>query len=186
MNRRSVIAGLAGAAAAPFVARGQNLAKIARVGMLIPSAPDAPVTREQFTGIRQALAELGYIEGQNIEFEARGGDGTAETLSARASELVGVKCDVIIAIATPAAVAAKKATTTIPIVVGSVGDPIADGLVKSLSHPGGNITGTTFLGPELISKRFGLLKELLPTASDVAVLWNQKGLPEETTAGMVN
>ena len=186
MNRRSVIAGLAGAAAAPFVARGQNLAKIARVGMLIPSAPDAPVTREQFTGIRQALAELGYIEGQNIEFEARGGDGTAETLSARASELVGVKCDVIIAIATPAAVAAKKATTTIPIVVGSVGDPIADGLVKSLSHPGGNITGTTFLGPELISKRFGLLKELLPTASDVAVLWNQKGLPEQTTAGMVN
>jgi putative ABC transport system substrate-binding protein len=85
---------------------------------------------------------------------------------------------------TPAGRAAQRATTTIPIVVGSMGDPVGDGLVVSLSHPGGNITGTTFLGPELVAKRFTLLKELLPAASRVAVLWDPSAFSEQTTADM--
>jgi putative tryptophan/tyrosine transport system substrate-binding protein len=96
-----------------------------------------------------------------------------------------LKVDIIVAVATPAARAAQRATATIPIVVGSVGDPVLDGLVASLSRPGGNITGTTFLGPELVSKQLALLKELLPSASRVAVLWNPRAFSEQTTAGMV-
>src|SRR5271166_2617553 len=186
MRRRDFITLIGGAvAAAPRVVRAQAQ-KVTRVGMLIPSAPDASATQENFNVVRQGLAELGYVEGQNILFERRGGNGTPERLAAMAAELVDLKVDIIIAIATPAARAAQQATTTIPIVVGSVGDPIRDGLVASLSHPGGNITGTTFLGPELVPKRFALLKEMLPAASRVAVLWNSRAFSERTTADMVD
>jgi putative ABC transport system substrate-binding protein len=153
---------------------------------LIPSALDAPATIENLGAIRQGLAELGYNDGQNIVIEQRGGNGTAEWLAAMAAELVGLKVDIIVAVATPAARAAQQATTTIPIVVGSVGDPVLDGFVASLSHPGGNITGTTFLGPELVPKRFALLKELMPNLSRVAVIWNKKAFGERTTADMVD
>jgi len=159
--------------------------KVTRVGMLIPSAPDAPATRENLGAVRQGLADLGYLEGKNILFEERGGDGTPERLAAMAAELVAMKVDLIIAISTPAARAAQRATTTIPIVVGSVGDPVQDGFVASLSRPGGNITGTTFLGPELVPKRFALLREMLPDASRIAVLWNAKAFSERTMAAMV-
>ena len=178
---------LAGGAlfAAPRLGKAEAQ-KVTRVGMLIPSALDAPATHENFGVIRQALADLGYVEGQNIVFEQRGGNGTPERLRAMAAELVELKVDLIVAIATPAARAAQQATTTIPIVVGSVGDPVMDGLVASLSHPGGNITGTTFLGPELVPKRFALLKEMLPDASRIAVLWNARAFGERTTAVMVD
>ena len=186
MQRREFITLVGGAAAAlPFAARAQQAPKMARIGMLIPSGIDAPVTREVFGVVRQGLADLGYVEGRDIIFEQRGGDGTSEGLAASASELVSLKVDVIVAIATPAARAAQRSTATIPIVVGSVGDPVQDGLVASLSRPGGNITGTTFLGPELVSKQLALLKELLPAASRVAVLWNPRAFSEQTTAGMV-
>jgi putative ABC transport system substrate-binding protein len=155
MNRRELIAAFGGAAATlivsgPRVAGAQQPPKVARIGLLIPSRLENPSTRENFDAIRQGLADLGYAEGQNIVFELRGGNGTPERLAELASELVSLKVDVIVAIATPAARAAQRATTGIPIVVGSVGDPVQDGFVASLSHPGGNITGTTFLGPELV------------------------------------
>jgi putative ABC transport system substrate-binding protein len=102
-----------------------------------------------------------------------------------ASELVSLKVDVIIAFATPAGRAAQHATSTIPIVVGSMGDPVQDGLVASLSHPGGNLTGTAFLGPELVPKRLALLKELMPAMSEVAVLWHPGAFSEQTTSGMM-
>jgi putative ABC transport system substrate-binding protein len=186
VQRREFITLIGGAATAwPLAARAQQAPKIARIGMLIPSGPDAPVTREVFGVVRQGLADLGYVEGRDVIFEQRGGDGTSERLAALAAELVSLKVDIIVAIATPAARAAQRATATIPIVVGSVGDPVQDGLVMSLSRPGGNITGTTFLGPELVSKQLALLKELLPAASRVAVLWNPRAFGEQTTAGMV-
>jgi putative ABC transport system substrate-binding protein len=172
-------------AVAPLQLRAQAQ-KITKVGLLTPSAPDAPVTHENDAIIRQALAELGYVEGRNIAFELRGGDGTGEGLPARANELVALKVDIIIAIATPAARAAQQATKTIPIVAGSMGDPMQDGFVASLSRPGGNITGTTFLGPELVPKRFALLKELIPAITRVAVIWNSKAFGEKTTADMVD
>jgi putative tryptophan/tyrosine transport system substrate-binding protein len=186
MRRREFIAALGSAAAWPMRARAQQTPKIARVGLLIPSRLDAPVTRENFGAVRQGLADLGYVEGRNITFEQRGGDGTNEGLDAPATDLVRLNVDVIIAIATPAARAAQHATATIPIVVGSVGDPVLDGLAASLAHPGGNITGTTFLGPELVSKRLGLLTQLLPAASRIAVLWNPVAFSEQTTSEMVH
>jgi putative ABC transport system substrate-binding protein len=185
MRRRDFMAASAAALMSPCIVRARS-AKVTRIGLLIPSAPDAPATLENFGVISQALADLGYVEGQNIAFERRGGNGTAERLAALAAELVALKVDVIIAIATPAARAAQQATSTIPIVVGSVGDPVQDGLVASLAHPGGNITGTTFLGPELVPKRFALLKELLPKAAKIAVLWNPRSFGERTTAVMVD
>lgn len=115
----------------------------------------------------------------------RGTDGTIDQLPAVASELVGLKVDVIVALATPAGRAAQHATSTIPIVVGSMGDPVQDGLVASLSRPGGNITGTTFLGPELVPKRLALLKELMPALSEVAVLWHPGAFSEQTTSAMM-
>jgi len=122
---------------------------------------------------------------RNITFERRGGNGTAERLAALAAELVALKVDLIVAIATPAARAAQQATSTIPIVADSVGDAVQDGFAASLAHPGGNITGARFLGPELVPKRFALLKELLPKAINVAVLWNPQAFDARTTAGMV-
>jgi putative ABC transport system substrate-binding protein len=186
MKRREFLTLAGGAALAwPLAASAQPTPKMARIGMLIPAGIDAPATHEVFGVVRQGLADLGYVEGRDVVFELRGGDGTSERLAALASELVDLKVDIIVAIATPAARAAQRATATIPIVVGSVGDPVQDGLVASLSRPGGNITGTTFLGPELVAKQLALLKELLPAASRVAVIWNPRAFSEATTAGMV-
>jgi putative ABC transport system substrate-binding protein len=166
MKRRDFIMVVCGALAAwPLTARGQQASKVARIGMLIPAASDSPVAREVFGLVRQGLADFGYVEGRDFVVEQRGGDGTSERLAALAFELVSLRVDIIVAIATPAARAAQRATATIPIVVGSVGDPVQDGLVTSLSHPGGNITGTTFLGPELVAKQLALLKELIPWLS---------------------
>ena len=186
MRRRNFLGLIASAAVWPLRAGAALAAKIPRIGLLIAAGVESPVARENFAEVRKALVALGYVEGQNIVFEQRGGDGRAERLAAVATELVDMKVDVIVAIATPAARAAQRATAAIPIVVGSVGDPVQDGLVASLAHPGGNITGTTFLGPELVPKRFALLKELIPAVSRVAVLWNPGAFGERTTTDMVN
>ena len=185
MRRRKFLSVLAGMAAWPLVARAQQNSKIPRIGLLLSGSPQTPEVRANFDSIRQGFAELGYVEGQNIVFVARGTDGTIDQLPAMASELVSLKVDVIIALATPAGRAAQHATSTIPIVVGSMGDPVQDGLVASLSRPGGNITGTTFLGPELVPKRLALLKELLPAVTEIAVLWHPGAFSEQTTSGMM-
>ena len=122
---------------------------------------------------RQGLRALGYVDGQNVAIEYRSADGRAERFSDLAGELVRLKVDVIVTRGTPAALAAKQATGTIPIVMASSGDPAAEGIVASLARPGGNITGLHMMGPpSLGSRRLQLLKELVPGVSRVALLWN--------------
>ena len=187
MKRREFITLLGGTAATwPLTARAQQPVKIARIGYLITAGLESPEARVFLEVMRQRLTELGYVEGQNIISELRGGDSKIERLPGLAAELVGLKVDVIVAGATPGGHAARQATTTIPIVVNAMGDPVRDGLVASLARPGGNITGTTFLGPELVPKRFALLKELLPTVSRVTALSHPGAFTEQTTEDMQN
>jgi putative tryptophan/tyrosine transport system substrate-binding protein len=178
--RREFFAGLGGAAAWPLAAGAQQPQKMSRIGILTFGSASRPA----LNAIHQQLAELGYIEGQNLIVEERGGV-IVDGLPAAAADLVGLKVDVIIALSTLAGRAAQQATTTIPIVVGSMGDPVQDGLVTSLAHPGGNITGTSFLGPELVPKRLELLKELIPSISRVAVLLHPGAFSEQTTTSML-
>jgi putative ABC transport system substrate-binding protein len=128
-----------------------------------------------------ALRELGWIEGKNIVFEYRHANNDLDRLPALAAELVELKVDVIVTRGTAAPLAAKKATSTIPIVMAAAGDPVGTGIVTSLARPGGNITGLTMQNPELSGKRLELLKEVSPTISRVAVLWNSAN-PDPTRA----
>ena len=121
---------------------------------------------------KQGLKELGYVDGKNIAIEYRYAEGKADRLPALAAELVGLKVDVILATAIPSVLAVKKVSATIPIVLVGVSDPVASGIVASLSRPGGNITGLTLLAPELSGKRLELLKEAVPNVTRVAFLWN--------------
>jgi putative ABC transport system substrate-binding protein len=120
----------------------------------------------------RGLRELGWVEGQNIAVEYRWAEGRLERLPELAAELVGLKVDAMLVGGTQAALAAKQATTTIPIVLAGIGDPVGTGLVASLARPGGNITGLSFLASELSAKQLELLKEAVPKVSRVAVLWN--------------
>jgi putative ABC transport system substrate-binding protein len=165
---------------APLAAQAQQPAKVPRIGFLITGSPESPEARFSFDPFRQGLRERGYVEGRNILIEYRGAEGRIERLPGLAAELVGLKVDLIVAVATPAARAARQATTTIPIVALAMGDPVGDGLVASLARPGGNLTGTTFLGPKLVPKHLELLKEALPRISLVAVLWHPGAFAEST------
>jgi ABC-type uncharacterized transport system substrate-binding protein len=184
MRRREFITLIGGAVAAwPLAARAQPPAKVARIGYLITGGlTGTPINVEPF---RQGMRELGYSEGADFIIELRAAGGRIERLPSLASELVALKVDVIVAVATPAGRAAQQATTTIPIVVSTMGDPVGDGLVASLAQPGGNLTGTSFLGPQLVSKRLALLKEILPKVSHVAVLWHPGAFSDLTTASML-
>ena len=168
-RRRWVWAALL-ATAAPIAANGQPAATSPRVGYLITGSLDAAETKVLIAAFRDGLSRHGYIEEQNIHVEYRGADGSVDRLPELAAELVRLKPQVIVAAATPAGRVVKLATTTIPIVVTAMGDPVGDGLVASLARPGGNVTGTTFLGPRLVPKHLDLLKEALPRATTVAVL----------------
>ena len=148
----------------------QTAAQPPRVGVLRTQSRDALDSAAE--GLRQGLRELGYVEGQNILLEYRWAGGKPERLPALAAELVRLKVDVIVTGGEQAILAAKQATPTIPIVMGASNDPVGAGLVASLARPGGNITGMTILSPELSRKRLELLKEVLPRASRVAVLFN--------------
>jgi putative tryptophan/tyrosine transport system substrate-binding protein len=145
-------------------ARGQLSAKIPRIGII----DDSPI----WNAFRHGLRDLGYLEGGNIAFDYAYGDGVPERLAEAAAALVRRPVDVIATYATPASFAAKQATTTIPIIMISIGDPVRAGLVPSLARPGGNITGNTILGPDVGAKRLQILKEAIPTISRVAFLWN--------------
>jgi putative ABC transport system substrate-binding protein len=149
------------------MAEAQQPKKVPRIGFLSANSPASSVRIETF---RQGLRDLGYVEGQNIVIEQRYAEGKLDRLPGLAAELVRLKVDVIFAVTTPAVQAAKKATTTVPIVTVS-GDPVEFGFVASLARPGGNITGLANLTPELVGKRLELLKEVVPRVSRVAVLW---------------
>ena len=163
MKRRAFIAALGWAAAWPLAARAQQ-AKIPRIGII----DDSPIWND----FRQGLRGLGYLEGQNIAFQYRYAGGLPDRLAWVAAELARRPVDLIATFGTPPTLAAKQATTTIPIIMIGIGDPVGAGLVSSLARPGGNITGNTILGPDVAGKRLQLLKEVIPSLSRVAFLWN--------------
>jgi putative ABC transport system substrate-binding protein len=168
MRRREFITLVGGSAVAwPLAARAQQSAKVPRVGFLFYGSPGPAPEVDAF---RQGLRELGYIEGQNITVEYRFAGGRVEQLPELAAELVRLKLDVIVTPTTAASVAAKQATSTIPIVIAGVADAIGAGLVADFARPGGNITGLTSISAELGGKRLELLKGVVPNASRVAVL----------------
>ena len=170
MRRREFITLFSSAVVAwPLTALAQKpAAKIWRLGILQPGAPPDPLVDT----LQERLKELGYSEGHNIAYEYGWAEGKPPRLTELAKELVDLKVDVITAFSTPAAIAAQKATQTIPIVFGGVGDPVGSGVVSSLSRPGGNITGISILATELSAKRLELLEEIVPGASPVAMFWN--------------
>src|SRR5262249_32022842 len=169
MRRRAFITLLGGAAAAwPFAASAQQSGKIARIGYLSTANPrSAP----NFAALEQRLRELGYIDGQNIVIEYRDAEGEIDRLPDLAADLVRLDVNVIVTTTDPATRAAKRATPTIPILMVAINyDPVALGHVDSLARPGANVTGLFFQHLELLAKRFGLFKEMLPSVSRVAVL----------------
>jgi len=182
VDRRAFFGTLAGSLlAAPLAAEAQQAAKVRRIGYLVTGSLESAETQALLGVFRQGLRERGHVEGHNILIEYRAADGNIERLPDLAAELVRLKPDLIVALATPAARAARQATKTIPIVASSMGDPVGDGLVASLARPGGNLTGTTFLGPKLVPKHLELLKESLPRISLVSVLWHPGAFAESTT-----
>jgi putative tryptophan/tyrosine transport system substrate-binding protein len=187
MKRREVIKLIGSAAAAwPLGARAQLATKIPHIGVLSLGRGDkSDASRATLDAFMPALRELGYTEGQNIAFDRKFADGDANKLSRLAQELVDSRVDAIVVLATPAARAVKQATSSIPIIAIGMADPVEDELVSSLARPGGNVTGTAFLGPELVSKRLQLLKEIVPRLSRVVVLWHPRAYGERTMAGML-
>src|SRR5215470_4390227 len=179
MRRREFITFLGGLAAAwPITGRAQQAAKLARIGYLSTNLAANPHQHEAF---RQGLRDLGYVEGRNVVIEYRDAEGKVERHPALAAELVALKVDVIVAAgSTLTARTAKQATSTLPIVFIAVGDPVGSGLVTSLARPGGNVTGLSNLGPELVGKCLELLKQAVPGVSQVAILWQPNGFVERT------
>ena len=183
MRRREVISMLGVVAATwPLGAAAQPRNRIARIGYLAPNRATASRNHEAFV---QGLRDLGHVEGQTFVFETRDAQGQFERLPALAAELVALNVDVIFAPPTVAARAAQQATRTLPIVFATSGDPISSGLVASLARPGGNLTGLSFLGPELVGKRLQLLKQAVPGVGKVAVLWEPGALGERTERAML-
>jgi putative ABC transport system substrate-binding protein len=179
MNRRAFITGLGTVLVAPVRAEAQPSTPIARIGLLTDLA---------WEPLREALRDLGYVEDKNLVFELRRSDGRSERWPHLAAELVRLKVDIIVTQGTPATLAAKQETTTIPIVMVGTGDPLTTGLVASLARPRGNVTGSTQLGAGLATKRLEILKEAVPKLSRVAFLWNssnpdQKSHFHEAQAG---
>jgi len=164
VDRRAFVAATLALLVAPLAVEAQPSATIPRIGLLADATSWKP--------LRLGLRDLGYVEGKSIAFDERSSQGRNERFRDLASELVRLNVNVIVTWGTPATLAVKQATTTIPIVMAAVGDPVRSGLVSSLAHPGGNVTGLTVLGPGLAAKRLELLKEALPNMSRVAFLWN--------------
>jgi putative ABC transport system substrate-binding protein len=170
MKRREFITLLGGAAANawPVAGHAQKSAKVPRIGII----DDAPI----WDHFRQGLRDLGYIDGQNIAFEYRSAEGQPVRLAIAASDLARLPVDIIMASGSAATFAVQQATTTIPIVMIAVGDPVRAGFVASLARPGGNVTGNTILGTQMSAKRLQLFKQVIPGLLRVAFLWNRSNL----------
>ena len=183
MDRRDTILALLALGATSIAAEAQQAAKVARIGFLSSSLAARPHSRDAF---RQGLRDLGYVEGRNVVIEYRDAEGKPERLPALAAELVALNVDVIlVGGGTRVTLAAMQATKTVPIVFTDVGDPVESGLVTSLARPGGNVTGLSSLGPELVGKNLELLKHAVPGIDRVAVLWVPGALGERTDKDML-
>jgi putative ABC transport system substrate-binding protein len=156
-------------------AEAQQPKTIPRIGVLLPWSPASGVSLSFLKAFRQGLHELGYVEGQNLAVEYRYAEGLLERNPNLVAELVRLKVDIIVTTAGPQSLAAKQATTTIPIVFTQVSDPVAEGIIVSLARPGGNVTGLSQAGPELAGKRLELLRETFPKISRVAILLRTAG-----------
>jgi ABC-type uncharacterized transport system substrate-binding protein len=168
MDRRTFISGITvGLLAAPLAVAAQQPGKVYRIGLLSPTSQSPSIE-----AIREGLRTLGYVEGQNLVIEYRSAEGRFDRLPDFAVELVRLHVDVIVAVVTQASLAAKNATSTIPIVMMAVGDPVGAGLVASLARPGGNVTGTSGMAVEVASKLLELLQQVAARIHRVSVLWN--------------
>jgi len=156
--------------AAPLAADAQQAAKVPRIGFLGNST--AALEANLVRPFREGLRDLGYVEGRNVLIEYRWAEGQYDRFPALISDLLALNVDAIVTAGTPATLAVKKATTSVPLVMVAVGDPVGTGILPSLSRPGGNITGLTSISPELDGKRLELLREVVPNVSHIAVLWN--------------
>ncbi len=183
MQRREFLA-LVGIAAtwSPFV-WAQQPKNVPQIGFLTTGSIEQ--TRTSMAAFHQGLCEYGYIDGENIVVEFRAADSKVEQLPALASDLVRLNPAPIVAQNSLAARAVQQATKSIPVVVPVMGDPVEDGLVASFARPGGNVTGLTFIGPQLVPKRLAQLKEALPTAFQIAAIWHPAAYSKITTQGMV-
>jgi putative ABC transport system substrate-binding protein len=170
MNRRDAVFALTAAGLAPLLAHAQPAGKVFRIGYL--SAPTRKSVERVLESFLAALRSLGWVEGKNLQIEYRWAEGNVERLPALAAELVALKVDLIVAPAATAALAAKNATGSIPIVMIFPADPVASGLVASIRRPGGNVTGTSgSTGLEFLGKQLQLMKEMVPRISRAAFLW---------------
>ena len=174
MNRRRKLTLALGAAAlgAPLAALAQQRANTPRIGFLSPESPSDPVQVKRLDALRSGLRELGYVDGKSVVIEVRWADGNYDRLQALAAELAALKVDAIVVSGTKGTLAARRATTSIPIVMGSSGDPIALAVTTSLARPSGNVTGWTFFGTEVASKVLELLMEAAPRIARMAYLVN--------------
>jgi len=154
----------------PLGTPAQPVEKVFKIGIFSAGSRGPESTLKGM--LRDSLGELGWIEGRNFAFEGRYAEDQLDRLPGLAAELVSLDVDVIVAVGTLAPLAAKRATSTIPIVMAGAGDPVGSGLVASLARPGGNVTGTSLMAPDLAGKRLEMAKDLLPGVSRVAVLWN--------------
>jgi putative ABC transport system substrate-binding protein len=171
LQRRAFITLLGSATAAwPHGALAQQVAKVARIGFPGPTTPSGVEGR--LDRFRAGLRDLGYVEGQNIFIDFRWAEGNYARLTAFAAELIGLKVDVLVTHGTPATLAVKQATATLPIVTLATGDAVATGIVASLAHPGGNVTGSTSFDAEINAKRLEVLKDACPLAGRIAILLN--------------
>ncbi len=178
MDRRTFITGGLALLAAPLAADAQQAGKVARIGLLSPVSPPPPSSPTPvLDAFRQGLRELGWIEGRNLAIAYRYAEGRMDRFPELAAEFVSLKVDVIVVSGFPAARAATRATSTVPIVMAYVADPVGTGLVASLARPGGNLTGLASFTLELEAKRLELLKEAVPKLRRVAYLWNA-AIPE--------
>jgi len=183
MKRRTFMATLTGGiVVAPFAAEAQQAAQAARIGYLAANLAASPHLQEAFL---LGLRDLGYVQGRNLVIEYRSAEGKLERFPALAAELVALKVDVIVAASTPPALAAKHATRTIPVVFAAAADAVASGLVTNLARPGGNVTGLSFLAPELVGKCLEQLKQAVPGVSRIAVLSHPGALGERTERDML-
>ena len=170
MDRRAFVSGLGAVLATPFVAGAQQAGKVYRIGIL--QVGTAAANQHLFDAFKQGMRDRGYVEGQHIVFERRLGDGKSERVREAAAELVRMNVDLIVTSTDQGIAAVKQQTQTIPIVMANSTDPVGTGFVASLARPGGNITGNSAMSPQLSGKRLELLREVVPTLSRVAILWN--------------